>query len=100
MKKDEIPYLTTPFFRGIEGDVSYWVDDGPVRIIQEKDASAFGIKLSKDVVPELKAGVTLHVRIKPVGSSTMEQKFDLSGFTAVSEWLGSDKCCKKVPDPT
>jgi invasion protein IalB len=98
MKKDGIPYLTTPFFRGIEGDVSYWVDDGPVRIVQEKAASALGIKLSKNIVPELKAGVTLHVRVKPVGSSTIEQTFDLTGFTAASAWLGSDRCCKKVPD--
>ena len=98
MKKDGVPYLSTPFFRGIQGDVSYRVDDGPVRIVPEKEASAIGIELSSDVVPELKRDRRLTVRVKPVGRRTLEQTFDLRGFAAASELLGSPKCQKKVPD--
>jgi len=94
MKKDGIPYLTTPFCRGIQGDVSYWVDDGPVRIIHEKNVSALGMKLSPDIIPELKKGKFLIVRVKPVGMSTTKQKFNLRGFTAASKWLGSSTCGK------
>ena len=98
MKNDGVPYLTTPFFRGIQGDVSYWVDDGQVRIVREAQASALGIKLSPEVVPKLRRGNRLTVRVKPVGRSTIEQTFDLRGFTAASKWLGSSTCRKKVPD--
>ena len=97
MKKDGVPWLSTPFWRGIQGDVSYRVDDGPVRIVPEKEGAS-GIELSSDVVPELKRGRRLTVRVKPVGSRTLEQTFDLRGFAAASELLGSPKCQKKVPD--
>jgi hypothetical protein len=98
MKRDGVPYLITPFFQGIQGDVSYWVDDGPVRIVREAQASALGIKLSPKVVPELRRGRKLFVRVKPAGRLTIEQTFDLRGFTAASKWLGSPTCREKVPD--
>ena len=98
MKMDAIPHLTTPFFHGIQGDVSYRVDDGPVRIVPEEKANALGIELSPEVVPEMKRGNRLTVRVKPVGKPTLEQSFDLRGFTAASEFLGSAICREKVPD--
>jgi len=98
IKKDHIPHLVTPFYRGVQGDVTYWVDDGPVRIVKEENVSNFGIELQKQIFPELKKGQKLHVRVNPVGDGTMEQVFDLTGFTAASKWLGCEKCQKKVKD--
>lgn len=98
MKIDGIPYLTTPFYRGIEGDVSYQVDDGPTRIVPEDKASSLGIKLSSELVPELRRGKELTVRVKPVDQNTLEQKFDLSGFSAASDMLGNSVCREEVSD--
>jgi len=96
MKKEGVPDV----IGGIQkGDVSYRVDDGPIRIVPEEEVSEFGFKLSPDVVPELKRGRRLIVRVKPLfGHATVEQTFDLRGFAAASELLGSPKCQKKVPD--
>lgn len=95
MKKDGVPHLVTPFFRGIQGDVSYHIKDGPVRIVPEAEASALGIKLSSTVVSEMMQGGTLSVRVKPVGQSTVEQRFDLRGFAAAAQWLNRPACLQK-----
>jgi hypothetical protein len=71
------------------------VNDGPVRIVPENEARALGIKLSPDVVPELKRGGTLSVRVKPVGQSTLEQTFNLQGFAAATQWLDRPACRQK-----
>lgn len=98
MKKDGIPYLTTPFSGGIEGGVSYQVDDGAVRTVPDGDISTTIVRLSPDVVPELRRGLVLTVRVTPDGRRTFEQKFDLRGFTAASNMFGSAICREKVPD--
>lgn len=98
MKLDGVPYLITPFFSGIQGDVSYRIDDGPMIIVPENNINVSVIKLSLEVVSELKRGRALTVRVKPVGMSTSQQSFDLRGFTAASEFLGSSTCREKVPD--
>ena len=98
MKLDGVPYLTTPFFHGIQGDVSYRVDNGPMRIVPESKVSGSVIKLSPGVVSELRRGSMLTVRVKPAGMPTLQQTFDLRGFTAASGLLGSTACQQKVPD--
>lgn len=94
MKRDARPYLTTPFFRGIEGDVTYQVDNKPMRLVLEKDASALGIKLSPDVVPEMQHGTLLKVRVKHRGQPVLEQRFELRGFAAAVLWLDRSACKK------
>lgn len=98
MKSDGVPYFTTPFFHGIQGDISYRVDDGPVRIIPDNGTNSSLIKLSPEVVSELKRGSALFVRVKPVGMSALKQSFDLRGFTAANKVLGSSVCQEKAPD--
>jgi len=98
MKKDRVPYLVTPFFHGVEGDVSYQVDSQPLRLVQESKATQVPIALSGEVVPEMEKGTRLRVRVKPKGKPTLEQIFSLRGFSAASKRLGSDTCRKKVPD--
>ena len=91
MKADGIPFLVLPFFRGVQGDVTYRVDQGPLRIIPEDDAHN-PIALSSEIVPELKMGNTLTVRIKPTGRTTQKQHFSLVGFTAAVQWFHRKDC--------
>ena len=91
MKADNKPFLLVPFFQGLDGDVSYRIDDGPIRIIPAH-AVANPLLLPTDVVPSLKKGNILIVRVKPVGSSTIEQHFSLRGFTAAAALLIDPQC--------
>ncbi len=94
MKKDNIPVLISPFFQGIEGEVAYRVDGGKARKIPSSQI----LKLSKDVVPELKRGRFLIIELKPVGYQALKQSFNLTGFTKAHGWLGTSTCKKKVAD--
>ncbi len=91
MKADNKPFIPLPFFRGLDGDVTYWVDDRSIRIIRENKARN-PLMLAEEVVPELKTGATLTVRVKPVGQPTREQRFSLRGFTAATRWLDTPEC--------
>ena len=95
MKRDGVPYLVTPFFRGIEGDISYHVNDGPVRIVPENPKNNMGFNLSTDAVPEMKRGGMLSIRVKPTGEATREQRFELRGFSAAAQWLDKPTCREK-----
>ena len=95
MKIDSVPFLPLPYFRGLDGDVSYWVDKGPVRIIHEKQAKN-PLKLSTEVIGELKRGKTLFVRVKPVGQGTVEQQFSLTGFADAVAFLSKPICRTRV----
>lgn len=86
------PLITLPFWQGIVGDVTYQVDDGPIGIIPEDDASELGINLPKDIVPDLQAGIALKVRVRPVYEPTVEQHFSLIGFTAGYRLLDGADC--------
>ena len=94
VKKDGIPILISPFFRGIEGSVRYWVDDGEVRRIP----ASMVLKLPQTLVPELKRGSSLYVEFKPVGHRLRKQRLSLSGFTKAFSWLGGAECRKKVAE--
>ena len=91
MKIDNVPGLTVPFFRGLDGDVTYKVDNGPVRVIPQEDAIN-PLRLSSEVVPELKTGKKLTVRVKPVGKRTIEQEFSLVGFAEAAALLDNPVC--------
>ena len=94
IKKDNVPVLISPFYRGLEGKVEYCVDKGQVRNVPAE----LIIKLSSSLVPELKNGSRLTVKFKPVGKRSMQQEFSLSGFTKAHAWLDSTVCKEKVAD--
>lgn len=87
------PTIVTPFYRGIDGDVQYWVDDGPKRTVPNSEISgANSFELAADAVGQMKAGRTLYVRVKPSGQPTRTQKFSLLGLTAATQALSGHKC--------
>lgn len=91
--KGDAPYVATPFYRGIDGHVEYRVDDGNTRIIKNSAISGTNsFDLSENVVPEMKAGLKLYVKVNPVGKRTRTQSFSLLGFTAASQELNTEKC--------
>ncbi len=94
VKKDGIPILISPFFRGIEGNVKYWIDGGEDRTIPP----SMVLKLPQSLVPEMKRGSSLYVEFKPVGYGLKKQRLSLSGFTKAFNWLGSAECRKKVAE--
>ncbi len=94
IKNDDIPLLISPFFRGIEGDITYHVDDGKIRKIPSSQI----LSLSKDIVPELKKGNYLYIKFKPIGREVLQQSFNLSGFAQAHAWLDKSACKQKVAD--
>ena len=89
------PAILMPFLRGIDGDVQYWVDAIPPRIVADSEISEAGyFELAADVVGSMKAGLNLYVRVKPVGQPVIKQEFSLLGFTAAAKMLTSDECKK------
>ena len=93
VKVDEIPYLTHPFYRGMNSDLIYQVDDGPVRFIKASVLnSRRAIPLDKSVTKELVSGRRLKLRHTPEGYRNMEQVLPLNGFKAALRNLGSNTC--------
>lgn len=89
----DAPYIVTPFYRGIEGSIEYRVDHGKTRIVKNSEISGSNsFHLSKNVVPEIKAGLKLYVKVNPVGERSRTQSFSLLGFTAASQELNTEKC--------
>lgn len=87
------PTIVTSFYRGLDGEVQYWVDDGPKRTVPNSEISGTNsFELAVDVVGQMKAGRTLYVRVKPSGRPTRTQKFSLLGFTAATRALSGPKC--------
>jgi len=87
------PTITHSFLRGLKGEIVYWVDNGPKKIINVKDLPTdITFNLSESIIPELKRGMILTVRVKPKWKKQQEQKFDLRGFTSALSWLGKE-CC-------
>lgn len=87
------PVIVALFDRGIEGDMQYWVDNGPKHTVPaSKTKGANTFVLAADVVGPMKAGRALYVHITPVGSSPRTQKFSLMGFTAATRVLASSEC--------
>lgn len=87
------PDIVTPFYRGIDEDVNYWVDDGPKYTVpNSKISGANSFELAAKIVDKMKAGRILYVRVKPSGKPTRTQKFTLLGFTAATQVLASRKC--------
>jgi hypothetical protein len=92
-----VPTIITPFFKGVQGSVRYQVDNNTPREIpvsQLEHPSV--IELPRDLVPVLKAGQQLTVRVTPIGESPRTQTFSLLGFTAASRWLEREECKFKV----
>lgn len=88
-----VPAIITPFFRGISGDIEYWVDDQEPRVITASQIEhTAAIELPRDLVPALRAGTRLFVQVTPRGEGTRTQAFSLLGFTAAMRWLESDQC--------
>lgn len=91
-----LPYITYSFWRGLEEKIVYWVDNGPIRTINVEDLTTdISFNLSKSVIPELKHGMILTVRVRPKGKKPQEQKFDLRGFTKALSWLDKQCCNSK-----
>ena len=91
--KGESPAVATPFFRGIEGEPLYWVDDGDKHRVPTSDVTAVGsFKLSSDIVQEMRAGQVLYIQVRPRGERDITQEFSLRGFTAASKVLSSSEC--------
>lgn len=87
------PLIITPFYRGIDGDVKYWVDSDPKRTVSSSEINGTSsFKLATDVVNEMKAGQTLYVRVKPLGEPERTQEFSLLGFTAAVRALNGPEC--------
>ncbi len=91
--KGEPPLVITPFIRGIEGTITYRVDENAPRSF---DASTFAGKtafdLSIDTWPEMKKGNRLFVSVKPVNKNRISQAFILIGLTAASQWFKNARC--------
>ena len=93
MASDGVPILTTPYYAGIEGDVVYAVDQGAERRLGGGGVSVGkSLALPRALVPQLKAGWTLRVRVQPVGQPPREQQFSLKGFTAAARRLHTKPC--------
>jgi hypothetical protein len=91
--KGASPTILTPFFSGIDGDVRYWVDDGPERIVQSSEIGrGSSFELAVDVVGEMKAGQVLHIKLRPRREQTRLQSFSLLGFAAAARDLGGPEC--------
>lgn len=91
--RNRVPALITPFFRGIQGQLIYQVDDREPRTLAAADLdNALAISLSPDLFPEMLAGRQLTVRVIPVGEAPRTQTFSLIGFTNASRWLERDIC--------
>ena len=90
--KGNAPVIITPY-RGIDGDVQYWVDDNPKWTVTGSEIDMpNSIELVTDVVTEMKAGQTLYVYVKPSGMPERTQGFSLSGFTAAARALNGPEC--------
>ena len=93
MAGDGVPVLTTPFYGGIDDDLIYAIDKGPEKRIRSGGVSiGKSLALPKAVLPELRAGWVLKVKVKPVGQPWLEQRFSLKGFTAASRRLHAKPC--------
>lgn len=91
--QEGIPAIVTPFFRGIIGGIAYQVDDGPVYQVPASEIEQANlIHLAPDLIPEMKAGQQLFVRVHPVGEEPRTQAFSLLGFTAALKVLDREDC--------
>jgi len=95
MKKDNIPLIILPYFRGVTGNISYRVDDKKIYNVK---SGKNPIKLTTNIVKTMKSGRYLIVKIKPTHRPQVIQRFKLSGFKTASEYLGSSICRKKIKD--
>lgn len=88
-----VPAIVTPFFHGIRGNVTYQVDDQEPGVIPASQIEHHNlVKLPRKLVPALKAGSVLTVRVTPIGEQPGTQTFSLLGFTAASDWLDPEVC--------
>ena len=93
MTPDRVPYLTHPFFRGIDGDLVYQVDNGPLRSINSADIRpSFPIDLNKKITSELISGRKLHLRFRPKNYTNIHQELPLDGFGESLEKIDSQVC--------
>ena len=91
--KGASPTIVTPAYRGIDGDVRYWIDGGAKYTVPSSDISgANSFELPANVVDQMKAGRILHVRVKPSGQPIRTQNFSLLGFTAATRVLSGQEC--------
>ncbi|MGR3342767.1 MAG: hypothetical protein ACU0DI_06025 [Paracoccaceae bacterium] len=93
IEKGKPPYVVTSFFYGVEGTITYRVDENAPRSF---DASTLARKnafyLSIDTWPEMKKGNRLFVSVKPVNKNRRSQAFSLIGLTAASQWFENARC--------
>ena len=85
------PHIVTPFFRGIDGSVTFRVDDGESGVI-DQFSKFWAITLPANLIPALKTGRTLTVEVTPVGEQRRAQSFSLLGFDAATKWLERREC--------
>lgn len=93
MYQGDAPHISTPFLSGIEGSVRYWVDNGTKRTVHSDDfSSTQSFHLSKSVVPEMKAGHALFIKVDPSKRPVRTQRLSLMGFTAASKEISTATC--------
>jgi len=94
------PYLTIPFLNGIKGDIFYWVDEGSGYSISLSELKKNDISpnLNQNILPEMKKGRSLYVRVNPVGFPPRIQRFSLMGFTAALKRISRKDCLENKGD--
>ena len=90
--KGEPPLVVTPFYRGIEGVITYQVDENASRSFDASTLNFPAFELSIDIWPEMKKGNRLFVGVKPVNEGRRTQAFSLIGLTAASQWFENARC--------
>lgn len=86
--------VLNPFYRGVEGDVVYWVDDNEKNTFKKEAVNANNSlpPIPPHIVKQMKKGNNLHVHVNPVGEAERTQVFGLQGLTQSMEMAASGEC--------
>ncbi len=95
VRHGEAPVLIGSWREGFEGPLTYRVDRGEVRTAWVRTISDF--VLDPAVVPEMRAGNTLHIAVVPQGAPEWRQKLSLRGFTAATRALAACPAASELP---
>ena len=86
--------IYSPFYKGYDSDIEYWVDDGNRRYFSEEtiESNESIPSISSEFLERMKNGESLYLKVNPTGEIPKLQVFRLEGLTEAIEVSETDRC--------
>jgi len=90
-------HILSPFYKGVETDVEYWVDDKKKRSFSKETVNRTNDfpRLSDAVIESMTNGGTLYVKVNPVDAQPRIQEFNLRGLSDAIQVVEGEECAPK-----